>query len=476
MTTWRDQLAFAPLESAERGEEVGRRLRHAIELGILEDGTQLPNESELAAKMGVSKLTLRAGLTELREAGLIETRRGKTGGSFVKAGTGEIARVQRQSLAAYSLEELRDIRDYHAFLAGTAAAEAARRAHRLPMARLMYTSTEVRSCKHPADAIRADSQFHIELASSSGSVRLTRQEMALQAEVGPLIWADPLARREAAAADHIRIVEAIKAGDAERARAEAEGHIRRDMDLVIDERMALDRPAVASPTEGGSTQDAVAAIESFAALLHRTAVASMRLVEEKVRGSIASGHSREEIDAEVYESARTTLAGAIPLLYGTGFLADPSYFGEGWIAWCYAPTGPQTLERLYMDMQFYDFPTAPWKPDERADDNAIHTSYAYVDGSGTNENIITLTKRVTVDGKYVGAVGADLLIRQLQTAFEPLLRQLPPNTFMADQTGAIIATNTGRFVGGTVPETDHRWQEVDLPELPWRLFIGTSSD
>ncbi|WP_354259813.1 GntR family transcriptional regulator [Arthrobacter sp. OAP107] len=64
MVTWKEQLAFAPLENADRGEEVGRRLRHAIELGVLEDGSQLPSESYLASRMGVSTLTLRAALAE----------------------------------------------------------------------------------------------------------------------------------------------------------------------------------------------------------------------------------------------------------------------------------------------------------------------------------------------------------------------------------------------------------------------------
>ncbi len=84
MASWSEQLAFAPLETVERGEEIARRLRHAIELGVLEDGAQLPSESELAARMRVSTLTLRAALAELRHLGLLETRRGKGGGSFVQ--------------------------------------------------------------------------------------------------------------------------------------------------------------------------------------------------------------------------------------------------------------------------------------------------------------------------------------------------------------------------------------------------------
>jgi DNA-binding FadR family transcriptional regulator len=254
MTTWKEQLAFAPLENADRGVEVGRRLRHAIELGVLEDGSQLPSESYLASRMGVSTLTLRAALAELRGLGLVETRRGKGGGSFVKANTGDIARVQRQSLAAYSLEDLRDLREYRAFLAGSAAAAAAAAngSHRLSMGRLVYTSVEIRDCEHAADAIRADSKFHIELAASSGSVRLTRQEVALQAEVGPLIWVDPAGHKDAAAEDHTKIVEAIRAGDVASARALAEEHVRRDMNVVIDERMELDRTPTDSPQRPAS--------------------------------------------------------------------------------------------------------------------------------------------------------------------------------------------------------------------------------
>lgn len=475
MTTWKEQLAFAPLENADRGEEVGRRLRHAIELGVLEDGSQLPSESYLAARMGVSTLTLRAALAELRGLGLVETRRGKGGGSFVKANTGDIARVQRQSLAAYSLEDLRDLREYRAFLAGSAAAAAADRSHRLSMGRLVYTSAEIRDCEQAADAIRADSKFHIELAASSGSVRLTRQEVALQAEVGPLIWVDPATHTETAAEDHTKIVEAIRAGDAVSARALAEEHVRRDMNLVIDERMELDRTPTDPPHPPGTADDAVAAIESLAAMFYRTAATSVRELEQAVRTSIGSGASRDQADADIYGAARRAVAIGVPLLYGTGFIAEQSYFGESWIAWCYTPAGPESPQRLYIDMDLYDVQTAPWRPDDTADDTTIHTSHAYVDVSGTNENIITFSKRVTIAGKNVGTVAADVRVSQLQGSLEPHMRLLPPNTCIVDQHGAIIATNTGRFVGGTISAADEVERRA-LPGVPWWLCLGLAGE
>jgi DNA-binding FadR family transcriptional regulator len=477
MKTWKEQLAFAPLEAADRGEEVGRRLRRAIELGVLEDGSQLPSESYLASAMGVSTLTLRAALAELRGLGLVETRRGKGGGSFVKANTGDIARMQRQSLVTYSLEDLRDLREYRAFLAGSAAAAAADacRSHRLTTTRLEHASAEIRACEHPADAIRADSKFHVELAASSGSVRLTRQEVDLQAEVGPLLWLEPAGHKDGAAEDHARIVEAIRAGDPGLARDLAEEHVRRDMNRVIDERMELSGAPAGLPHPPESVDDAVAAIESLAAMFTGAAAASMHEVEQTVRASIGSGAGAEQADAEIYGAARRAMAIGVPLLYGAGFIAERSYFGEGWIAWCYAPAGPESPQRLYIDMDLYDVDTAPWRPNDDADESPIHTSHAYVDSSGTNENLISYSRRVIIAGNYVGVVAADIRVSQLQTAFEPLLRSLPPNTCVIDQHGAVIATNTGRFVGGTIPGA-HRDACRPLPGVPWSLCIGASEE
>jgi hypothetical protein len=165
----------------------------------------------------------------------------------------------------------------------------------------------------------------------------------------------------------------------------------------------------------------------------------------------------------------------VPLLYGTGFIAEQSYFGEGWIAWCYTPAGPESPQRLYIDMDLYDVHTAPWRPDDTADDTTIHTSHAYVDASGTNENIITFSKRVTIAGNYVGAVAADVRVSQLQGALEPLLRLLPANTCIVDQHGAIIATNTGRFVGGTISAADQVVRRA-LPGVPWWLCMGIAGE
>ena len=60
------------------------RVGQAIQLGLLTDGEQLPPETEFAAQLGVSAMTLREALAMLRQQGLVETRRGRTGGTFVR--------------------------------------------------------------------------------------------------------------------------------------------------------------------------------------------------------------------------------------------------------------------------------------------------------------------------------------------------------------------------------------------------------
>ena len=75
---------FAPLDLGRRADAVVRRLSEGIRLGLLRPGEQLPSESELAESFGVAPVTVREALTALREQQLVVTRRGRTGGSFVR--------------------------------------------------------------------------------------------------------------------------------------------------------------------------------------------------------------------------------------------------------------------------------------------------------------------------------------------------------------------------------------------------------
>src|SRR3990170_4088956 len=77
------RTVFTPIRQGSAVAETVARLGQAIALGLLRPGDRLPAETQLAAALGISAVTLRGALAILREAGLLETRRGRGGGTFV---------------------------------------------------------------------------------------------------------------------------------------------------------------------------------------------------------------------------------------------------------------------------------------------------------------------------------------------------------------------------------------------------------
>jgi DNA-binding FadR family transcriptional regulator len=218
---------FAPVDSTGRAETVARRLTDAIRLGLLRHDEQLPSESDLAARFGVAVVTVREALTQLRGQGLVRTRRGRGGGSFICAPGDQAASVLRAQLAALRLGEIRDLVDHYAAISGTCARLAAERADDDDLARLREASAALPAASGPGARRRAEGQFHLELAAAAQSPRLTREEIALQAEAASLLWLPHLeeaAAREAADR-HEELCAAVAAGEAARARDRAEAHV-----------------------------------------------------------------------------------------------------------------------------------------------------------------------------------------------------------------------------------------------------------
>src|SRR3979490_3491972 len=64
-------------------EDTVERLLQTIRLGVLAPGESLPPERELAAKLGVSRDTVREAIKPLSDAGYLVSRRGRYGGTFL---------------------------------------------------------------------------------------------------------------------------------------------------------------------------------------------------------------------------------------------------------------------------------------------------------------------------------------------------------------------------------------------------------
>jgi GntR family transcriptional repressor for pyruvate dehydrogenase complex len=235
---------IAPLAAPGRAEEVVLRVSQAIQLGLLNDGERLPPEAEFAAQLGVSAMTLREALAVLRQQRLVETHRGRAGGTFVRRPTAPQLGPLAHRLRAMTTAELRDLTDEQSAVSGAAARLAATRASTVSVRRLLALADQLAAAATPGERIVADGRFHIEVAIASMSERLTVLEVALQAKLTELLWLPARADSvpvefAAAAAEHAAIAAAIEAEDGSLARLLAEEHAEANHRRLTALRLSL---------------------------------------------------------------------------------------------------------------------------------------------------------------------------------------------------------------------------------------------
>ncbi|WP_024356865.1 FadR/GntR family transcriptional regulator [Leucobacter chironomi] len=239
-------------ESDPGGPSVGgiaQRIAAAISMGVLTVGERLPVEAELATQFGVAVATLRKALAELRAHGIVETRRGRNGGTFVVQAPFPSPQELRSSLARTSLVALRDFFDEHAAISGMAARLAAERTQPGMRTRLAEFAFEAREGRNGRERSLADSRFHFEIAVLSHSRRLLTGEQRLHSELSPFLWCDAICRAsvQQAFAEHLAIAMAIEQQRADEAQRLAVEHVRGNMQLIVDGKLALE-----GVEEGGS--------------------------------------------------------------------------------------------------------------------------------------------------------------------------------------------------------------------------------
>jgi len=218
-----------PVRQGNAFEETVERLLTAIKLGLVAPGERFPSERELAAQLGISRLTLREAIRELHGAGYVSSRRGRFGGTFVtytrpSPDSGELRR-----LAIEDAEKLTDALIFRLAveagaaetLAGQYGAGANGSAENL-LARL----EEVNGAS-PADYRRLDTLFHLSIAELTGSSLLAAACADARMRLNDLLNAIPVLQRniDNTAGQHRAIVEAILAGDAIAARSAVAEHL-----------------------------------------------------------------------------------------------------------------------------------------------------------------------------------------------------------------------------------------------------------
>ncbi|WAC65682.1 FCD domain-containing protein [Agrococcus sp. SL85] len=221
--------------ASQRWSSIGGNLAAEIELmigrGVLPVGEKLPAERELAEKLGVSRTTLREALLALELRGFVSRRPGR--GTIVLAAEPADAGAGRSVLteARATLGQTMELRSV---VEPGIAALAAARGDAAGVDRLEAILAEAAGTVSATRLAELDVDFHTQVAAMSGNDLL----VDLMGQVSD--WAGSsrrlgFASRERTAtslAGHDAILAAIRAGDADAARAAMAEHIGSILALV----------------------------------------------------------------------------------------------------------------------------------------------------------------------------------------------------------------------------------------------------
>ncbi|MBA2512859.1 MAG: FadR family transcriptional regulator [Solirubrobacterales bacterium] len=221
-------VSFGPIEQLRSHEYVAEQLRRQIGLHIVPTGEALPTERNLAAMFGVGRATVQAAIRLLDAERLVETRRGRHGGTFV-IGLEDDDSTKRHLLARLRRDGDRldealvfrtTIEPFAAFLAAENRSE-----EHLEHLRAAHASGATADTD-PA-AIAHDTEFHLALGRAAGNLFVYDSVERLRLVLSDALTALPDSKlwRGRSEEEHSTVLRAIERGDAEAASHAMRRHV-----------------------------------------------------------------------------------------------------------------------------------------------------------------------------------------------------------------------------------------------------------
>ncbi len=221
------EAVLRPVRGHHAFEACVEQLATLIRLGVYPRGSVLPAERELAGRLAVSRATLREAMAALRQAGLVQTTRGRGGGTVVTmrpaVPTTRTASARRPGRRDAWIDAL----DFRRIVEPGAARQAASVEHDAEQReRLEAALEDVATASGPAVHRQADSRLHLTIAALTGSDRLIEAVTSVQATLHDMLSAIPVLEANIAHSDtqHEQIVAAILAGREHRAHQVMQEH------------------------------------------------------------------------------------------------------------------------------------------------------------------------------------------------------------------------------------------------------------
>jgi DNA-binding FadR family transcriptional regulator len=216
------RAVYRPVRQGNALEDTVARLIQTERLGVVAPGESLPSERELAALYGVSRDTVREAIRELADAGYLESRRGRYGGTFIADPPPRPAAPPRVPAA-----ELDDVLGMRRVIETGAARFAAARTLSRADRDALRARYEAAASAPADDYRRADTLLHLAIAELAGVPSLVPLAVENRARINAWLDTFPLLPRniEHSDAQHERIVAAILSGREDAAAAAVAEHL-----------------------------------------------------------------------------------------------------------------------------------------------------------------------------------------------------------------------------------------------------------
>ena len=217
------RVRFGPISQRRAHEYVVDQIRRHIALRLILPGQSLPSERELATMFGVGRPTVQHALRLLEADRLVDTRRGRHGGTFVVTPSEDrlvlnelIARVRRER------EELEETLVYRRALEPGVARVAAATRGTTDVKAMRSAAASAAAADSESEYMRSDTEFHLTLAAATGSRFVVQAMEEVRMRLSDLITLLPESDlwHQRIDEEHEALVAAIEARD-EAAAAEA---------------------------------------------------------------------------------------------------------------------------------------------------------------------------------------------------------------------------------------------------------------
>jgi DNA-binding FadR family transcriptional regulator len=209
------------------GERIAERFVTAIALGQFVPGQRLPTERDLAAMLGVSRATVREAIARLAESGYVTVRRGRSGGTFVRAGWGPRSEEMIRNTLGSQWQELELLLDYRQVIEQQVARTAALRRGGGDVRAIRLALRDYARAGQDRESSRmADLALHRAIASATHNPHLLNLSLTIRHDISFGFEAEPYSPevRRRALHQHPRLAQAVIDGDPDQAAALAADH------------------------------------------------------------------------------------------------------------------------------------------------------------------------------------------------------------------------------------------------------------